>query len=54
LIAKREALALVEIERREERRVASGSSRGIPHCSVCSELGHNKQTCTKDAAALGN
>jgi hypothetical protein len=42
LIAKREALALVEIERREERRAASSSSRGIPYCSVYSKLGHNK------------
>jgi hypothetical protein len=54
LIAEREALALVEVERREERRAAGGSSRGIPHCSVCSEPGHNKRTCTKDAAASGD
>jgi hypothetical protein len=54
LIAKREALALVEVERREERRAAGGSSRGIPHCSTCGEPGHNKRTCTKDAARLGN
>jgi hypothetical protein len=30
LIAEREALVLVEVERREERRAAGGSSRGVP------------------------
>jgi hypothetical protein len=54
LIAEREALALVEVERREERRAAGGSSRGIPHCRTCGEPGHNKRTCTKDAARLGD
>jgi hypothetical protein len=47
-------LALVEVERREERRAAGSSSRGIPYCRTCSKLGHNKRTCTKDAARLGN
>jgi hypothetical protein len=50
IVAQREALALAEAERREERRAVGGSSRGIPHCSICSEPGHNKRTCTKDAA----
>jgi hypothetical protein len=54
LIAKREALALVEVERRKERRAAGGSSRGIPHYRTYSEPGHNKRTCTKDAARLGD
>jgi hypothetical protein len=54
LIAEREALALVEVERREKRRAAGGSSRGVPHCRTCGEPGHNKRTCTKDAAASSN
>jgi hypothetical protein len=41
---------LAKKQGREERRVASGSSRGIPHCRTCSELGHNRRTCIKDAA----
>jgi hypothetical protein len=52
IVAQREALALAEAERREERRAVGGRSRGIPHCSICSEPGHNKRTCTKDAAIL--
>jgi hypothetical protein len=54
LIAEREALVLVEVERREKRRAAGSSSRGVPYCRTCGELGHNKYSCTKDAAALSN
>jgi hypothetical protein len=39
LIAEREALALVEVERREKRRAASSSSRGVPHCRTCGKPG---------------
>jgi hypothetical protein len=52
--ARREALALAKEQRHEERRAAGGSSRGIPHCRICGEPGHNKRTCTKDLAALGD
>jgi hypothetical protein len=45
---------LAKEQRVEERRAASGSSRGIPYCRTCSKLGHNKRTCTKDTAALGD
>jgi hypothetical protein len=36
--AQREALMLAKEQEREERRVAGGSSRGIPHCRTCGEL----------------
>jgi hypothetical protein len=45
---------LAKEQGRKERRVASGSSRGIPYCRTCSKLGHNRRTCTKDAATLSN
>jgi hypothetical protein len=45
---------LAKEQGREERRVASSSSRGIPYCRICSKLGHNRCTCTKDAAILNN
>jgi hypothetical protein len=45
---------LAKEQGREERRVASGSSRGIPYCRTCGEPGHNRRTCTKDAATLSN
>ena len=51
IVAQRDAVVLAEEIRREERRAAGGSSWGIPHCSTCSEPGHNKRTCTKGAAA---
>jgi hypothetical protein len=47
-------LALAKEQRHKERRAASSSSRGIPYCRIYSELGHNKCTCTKDLAALGD
>jgi hypothetical protein len=52
--AQREALMLAKEQGREERRVAGGSSRGIPHCRTCGEPGHNRRTCTKDAATLSD
>jgi hypothetical protein len=52
IVAQREALAEAEAERREERRAAGGSSRGIPHCRTCGKPGHNKRTCKKDVATL--
>jgi hypothetical protein len=45
---------LVKEQRHKERRVASSSSRGIPYCRTCSELGHNRHTCIKDAATLSD
>jgi hypothetical protein len=52
IVAQRDAGVLAEEVRREERRAAGGSGRGIPHCRTCGEPGHNKRTCRKDAAAL--
>jgi hypothetical protein len=54
IVAQRDAGVLAEEVRREERRAAGGSGRGIPHCRTCGEPGHNKRTCRKDAAALGD
>jgi hypothetical protein len=45
---------LAKKQRHKERYVASSSSRGIPHCRICSKLGHNRRTYTKDAATLSN
>jgi hypothetical protein len=42
LIAKKEVLVLVEVERHKERYIASSSSRGILYYSVYSKLGYNK------------
>jgi hypothetical protein len=54
LIAQRDAKAQLEVERREERVQAGGSSKGIRRCKRCSEVGHNKRTCKKDKAEIGS
>jgi hypothetical protein len=53
IIERRDADALVEAERREEK-VQTGSGQGSQRCRRCSEAGHNKRTCKKDAAELGD
>ncbi|EAT84526.1 hypothetical protein SNOG_08250 [Parastagonospora nodorum SN15] len=54
IIERRDAEALVEAERCEERVQAGGGSKGIRRCKTCSEVGHNKRTCKKDAAESGD
>jgi hypothetical protein len=54
IVRRRDAEALVEAERREERVRTGGSREGSRRCGRCSEVGHNKRTCKKDAAELGN
>jgi hypothetical protein len=50
LIAQRDAEVQLEVEKREERVQAGGSSKGIRRCRSCNEAGHNKRTCKKDRA----
>ena len=54
IIERRDAEALVEAERCEERVQAGGSSKGIRRCKICGEAGHNKRTCKNDAAESGD
>jgi hypothetical protein len=54
IIERRDAEALVEAERREERVRTGGGGEGSRRCGRCGETGHNKRTCKKDAARLGN
>jgi hypothetical protein len=54
IVARRDAVALADKKRYEERQQAGGSSRGIRRCKACSNLGHNKRTCKSDTAASGN
>jgi hypothetical protein len=52
IVAQRDAVVLVDEVRREERRAAGGSGRGIPHCRTCGDPEHNRRTCRKYATAL--
>jgi hypothetical protein len=54
LIAQRDAKIQLEVERREERVQAGGSSKGIRRCKKCNKAGHNKRTCKKDVAEIGS
>jgi nucleotide-binding universal stress UspA family protein len=54
IIERRDADALVKAERHEERVRTGGGGQGSQRCGRCSEAGHNKRTCKKDAAELGN
>jgi hypothetical protein len=54
IIERRDAEALVKAERREERVQTGSSGEGSQRCGRCSKTGHNKRTCKKDAARLGN
>jgi hypothetical protein len=50
LISQRDLVAAVEQERRETRRKDSAGEVQVRRCTQCSEPGHNKRTCKKDAA----
>jgi hypothetical protein len=54
IIAAQEVVVQAEAERCEERVQAGGSNKGICCCKTCGEVGHNKRTCKKDAAELGD
>jgi hypothetical protein len=54
IIAVQEVVVQAEAERCEERVQAGGSSKGIRRCKTCREVGHNKRTCKKDGAELGD
>jgi hypothetical protein len=54
IIERRDADALVEAERHEERVRTGGGGQGSRRCGRCGEAGHNKRTCKKDAAELGD
>jgi hypothetical protein len=54
LIAQRDAEIQLEVERREERVRAGGSSKGIQRCKKCNKAGHNNHTCAKDLVEIGN
>ena len=49
IVECRDADALVEAERREERVRTGGGGQGSRRCGRCGEAGHNKRTCKKDA-----
>jgi hypothetical protein len=48
IIERRDADALVEAERREERVRTGGGRPGSRRCGRCGKAGHNKRTCNKD------
>jgi hypothetical protein len=48
IIQQRDAEAEVEAERVQ----AGSSSKGVRRCKTCSEVGHNKRTCKKDAVEV--
>jgi hypothetical protein len=54
LISQRDLVAAVEQERRETRRKDSAGEVQVRRCTQCSEPGHNKRTCKKDAAGLSD
>jgi hypothetical protein len=51
--AQKEALALAEVGRDEERRAAGATRRWIQVCKQCGKPGHNRRTCSKDTATPG-
>jgi hypothetical protein len=54
IVRQRDVEAQLEAERRQER-VRIGSSAGsIRRCKNCGEAGHNKRTCKRDAAEVGD
>jgi hypothetical protein len=54
LIAQTEAEVQINEESREERVQAGVGSKGTRCCRKCGEAGHNRRTCKKDAAEIGN
>jgi hypothetical protein len=54
LIAQRDAEVQLEVERREERVQAGGSSKVVHRCKMCGKAGHNKRTCKKDNIETGS
>jgi hypothetical protein len=52
IIKRRDADALVEAERREERVQTGSSGLGSQRCGRCGEAGHNKRTCNKDTVDI--
>ena len=52
IVEQRDVEVQLEAERRQERVRAGGSAGGIRRCKNCSEAGHNKRTCKKDAAEV--
>jgi hypothetical protein len=41
-----------EAEAEAERVEAGSSNKGVRRCKMCSEAGHNKRTCKKDAVEV--
>ena len=54
IVRQRDIKAQLEAERRQERVRTGSSAGGIRRCKNCSEAGHNKRTCKKDAAEVEN
>jgi hypothetical protein len=54
MVTHKDAVALAEVERCEERRAAGVTWWWVQGCRQCGKPGHKYKTCAKGAAALSD